>query len=104
MTGPVIRSVFLFPNGNLAVCDQHGQQMPEYQHPNAGPKVARDAPTDGTVEWNGCTREGLRQRTSEFTHADAMHALDGMDDCLRCGDRHYDPDYCPPKRGEKGDA
>ncbi len=27
----IIASVFYFPNGNVAVCDQFGQQMPEYQ-------------------------------------------------------------------------
>lgn len=26
-----IASVFYFPNGNVAVCDQFGQQMPEFQ-------------------------------------------------------------------------
>lgn len=26
-----IASVFIFPNGNVAVCDQFGEQMPEYQ-------------------------------------------------------------------------
>lgn len=26
-----IASVFYFPNGNVAVCDQFGKQMPEYQ-------------------------------------------------------------------------
>lgn len=27
----MIKTVFLFPNGNVAVCDEHGQQMPELQ-------------------------------------------------------------------------
>lgn len=29
----VPREVWFFPNGNVAVCDQHGQQMPELQGP-----------------------------------------------------------------------
>lgn len=59
MADRVIRAVFLFPNGNIAVCDQYGEQMPDYQTPASGPDIARDAPDDGTVEWNGCTRESL---------------------------------------------
>ena len=27
----VIASIFVFPNGMVAVCDQFGQQMPAYQ-------------------------------------------------------------------------
>jgi len=26
-----VRTVFVFPNGNVAVCDEHGQQIPELQ-------------------------------------------------------------------------
>lgn len=26
-----IKTVFVFPNGQVAVCDQFGEQMPEYQ-------------------------------------------------------------------------
>lgn len=28
---PKIASVFAFPNGNVAVCDHKGEQMPEFQ-------------------------------------------------------------------------
>ncbi len=45
-------------------------------------------------------KRGFASKSAE-DQAAAMHALDGMDDCPRCGDRHYDPDYCPPKRSEK---
>lgn len=27
----MIKTVFLFWNGNVAVCDEHGQQLPEFQ-------------------------------------------------------------------------
>lgn len=27
----MIKTIFLFPNGILAVCDEHGQQLPEFQ-------------------------------------------------------------------------
>jgi hypothetical protein len=31
---PKPTSIFFFPNGNVAVCDQYGQQMPKYQGSN----------------------------------------------------------------------
>ena len=29
--GKMIKTVFVFPNGMVAVCDENGQQIPEYQ-------------------------------------------------------------------------
>ena len=48
-----IKSVFLFPNGNVAVCDEHGQQMPEYQgtFEEVREAIERDATTE--TEWHG---------------------------------------------------
>jgi hypothetical protein len=41
-----IRTVFFFGNGNVAVCDEHGDQMPDYQGPlrDVREQILRDAP------------------------------------------------------------
>jgi len=51
----MIQSVFKFSNGMVAVCDEKGQQLPEYQGTWAEKKeiICRDAPVDAVFE--GCT-------------------------------------------------
>ncbi len=55
-----IASVFLFPNGMVAVCDERGQQMPEYQGEwnEKGADILRDKPShvpiNGLGDWNDC--------------------------------------------------
>ena len=48
-----IKSVFRFNNGMVAVCDQFGNQMPNYQGrwTDMRESILRDAPED--TEWNG---------------------------------------------------
>lgn len=49
----MIKSVFKFPNGMVAVCDEKGEQLPEYQgkYEDVKDKILADAPSD--TEWNG---------------------------------------------------
>ena len=49
-----IQTVMVFPNGMATVCDQHGDQMPQYQGrwDDVREAVYRDAPAD--TEWHGC--------------------------------------------------
>lgn len=52
-----IRSVFKFPNGMVAVCDESGQQVPELQG-RWDDKCTAIAPhDDDDTELLGCTRE-----------------------------------------------
>lgn len=50
---PRIKTVFQFGNGMVAVTDQYGEQMPDYQGTleEVRDKINRDAGDD--VEWNG---------------------------------------------------
>lgn len=47
-----IKSVFVFANGMVAVCDQYGEQMPRYQGrwDEKEAKIRRDA--GPSVKWN----------------------------------------------------
>jgi hypothetical protein len=48
----VIKTVFVFRNGNVAVCDQHGQQMPEFQGRWSDKEGVIRAAAGPDVEWN----------------------------------------------------
>ena len=51
---PVIASIYVFPNGMVAVCDQFGQQMPGYQGEWSEKKadILRDKPAHVEVnQW-----------------------------------------------------
>jgi len=57
-----IKSVFVFQNGMVAVCDQNGEQMPYFQGEKAKaiPRIKRRLDKQkGVVEWHGC--ENLRK-------------------------------------------
>ena len=52
----LIRDVFVFPNGMIAVCDQNGEQMPFFQgrKEEAMPKIKRRLDRQrGKVWWHG---------------------------------------------------
>ena len=53
----VIKTVFVFPNGMVVVCDQNGVQMPYFQGEKvkAMPRIKRRLGRQkGKVEWYGC--------------------------------------------------
>lgn len=52
-TDRVIRSVTVFPNGNVAVGDQFDQQMPEYQGRYEEVKERLKAACPPDVDWVG---------------------------------------------------
>lgn len=57
----MIRSIFLFPNGMLAVCDEKGEQMPDYQGRDTAElraKIGRQLERQASSlqpEFNGCS-------------------------------------------------
>jgi hypothetical protein len=59
-TDMTIKSIFLFPNGMLAVCDHEGQQMGKYQGratPELRAKIGRQLEKQGVEpEMHGCCR------------------------------------------------
>jgi hypothetical protein len=70
----VIRSVFLFRNGNVAVCDEHGRQIPALQGylGDVREKLLTEAPPDAEFNhWafdDSLTREEFRSLTREDPH------------------------------------
>jgi hypothetical protein len=48
-----VKTVFRFPNGNVAVLDEHGQQISELQGKFEDVKQKVEAAADGQTEWNG---------------------------------------------------
>lgn len=60
-----IKSIFLFPNGMLAVCDENGQQLGGFQgraEPSLCAKIGRQLEKqDADPQYKGCFRE-------QFTH------------------------------------
>lgn len=52
----IVRTVFRFPNGNVAVLDEHGEQIPELQGRFEDVKEKVEAAADEQTEWNGWKR------------------------------------------------
>ena len=48
-----IATVLVFANGMVAVCNEHGEQMPEYQGrwDDMREMIKRDLPTDAVVQY-----------------------------------------------------
>jgi hypothetical protein len=48
-----VKTVFRFPNGNVCVLDEHGEQIPELQGIFEEVKEKVEAAADEQTEWNG---------------------------------------------------
>jgi hypothetical protein len=52
-TGKRLKSVFFFENGNVAVCDETGRQIPELQGRFSEVAERVEAAADDQTEWYG---------------------------------------------------